>query len=267
MLAALVAALAPAALVAVLPSAARAAYGPRELLAARRQLYDGAYAWSDQHQVMRVTMVDAREGRQERTIELYERRYPGGARKSLLVFLAPDNVKGTAVLAQQRAHGTTERWLYLPRQKRARRFAGPMSNEGVMGTDLTPRELDLMHDTLRWTSADVRPGLRGPEPVEGTDAYALEALSVPDYARVVLWVGAADLVLRRLELYGTDAAILKRIRQSQVRFVGRVPVPARVEVENPGAGTRSTFEVVEVEFDVGFPDDVFSLPLLASPAR
>jgi hypothetical protein len=27
------------------------------------------------------------------------------------------------------------------------------------------------------------------------------------------------------------------------------------------------FEVVEVQFDRGFPDDVFSLPLLASPNK
>ena len=113
----------------------------------------------------------------------------------------------------------------------------------------------------------MRATLRGPERIQGAEAYALEVDEPKAYPRIVLWVGAADLVMRQLELYGADATIVKRIRQSDVRFVGAVPVPARVEVENPAAGTRSIFEVVEVQFDAGFSDDVFSLPLMASPAK
>jgi hypothetical protein len=254
-----------AVLVLVSARVAGATYGAREILDARRRLYDTIYAWSDQHEVMRVTMVDAQARQQERTIELYERRYPDRGRKTLLVFLAPDNLKGTAVLSQERALGPPERWLYLPRQRRARRFAGQMSDEGLLGTDLTAGELDLMHATLRWTVPAVQATLRGSERIQGAEAYALEVVKVKPYDRIVLWVGAADLVLRQLELYGADATILKRIRQSEVRFVGTVPVPSRVEVENPRGGTKSIFDLVEIQFDVGFSEDVFSLPLLASP--
>lgn len=254
-------------LVLVPAQAAGAAYGAREILDARRHLYDTTYAWSDQHEVMRVTMVDAQARQEERTIELYERRYPDGGCKTLLVFLAPDNLKGTAVLSQQRALGLPERWLYLPRQRRARRFAGQMSDEGLLGTDLTAGELDLMHATLRWTVPDVQATLRGPERIQGAEAYALEVLKVKPYDRIVLWVGAADLVMRQLELYGADATIQKRIRQSDVKFIGKVPVPSRVEVENPRGGSKSTFDVVEIQFNAGFSEDVFSLPLLASPNK
>lgn len=244
-----------------------AAYGAREILDARRNLYTTVYAWSDQHEVLRVTIVDAQAREQERLVELYERRYRDGARKVLLTFLAPDNLRGTAILSQERAQGSPERWLYLPRQKRARRFAGQMHDEGLMGTDLTPGELDLMRETLTWSAADVRATLRGPEHIQDAEAYGLEVTKTKGYQRIVLWVGTGDLVMRRLELYGAEAVMSKRIRQSDVRFVGSVPVPSRIEVENPAAGTRSIFEVVEVQFDRGFSDDVFSLPLLASPNK
>ncbi len=256
--------------------AADGALGPRDILDVRRQRYATAYAWSDQHQILRVTTVEAGARRQEeRTVELYERRYRDGARKVLLVFVAPDNVKGMAVLSQERGGGTPERWLYVPRQKRARRFAGQMQDEGLLGTDLTAAELDLMRDTLGWTTAAMRPTVRGPERVAGAETYVLEIAgpalaSFPNaaaYERVRLWIGTEDLVLRQLELYGAPPLPLKRIQQREVRFVGRVPVPGRIEVENPAAGTRSIFELVEAGFDVGFPDDVFSLPLLASPRR
>jgi hypothetical protein len=256
-------------------SSARAAYGPHEVLDVRRRLYATAYAWSDQHQVLRVVTAEGSTHRLERTIELYERRRPDGGRKVLLVFVAPDNVKGTAVLSQERAGGAPERWLYLPRQKRARRFAGAMHDEGLLGTDLTAGELDLMRDTLSWTTAAMRPTVRGPERVADAEAWALEIARPPGpargrsaaWARLVLWIGTDDLVLRQLELRGPDATVLKRIRQHDVRFVGHVPVPARIEVETPAAGTRSVFELVSAEFDAGFPEDVFSLPRLAAPGR
>ncbi len=246
---------------------ATAAVAPRDLLEVRRQLYATTYAWSDQHQVLKVTTVDAAAHEQERTIELFERRYGDGARKVLLVFLAPDNVKSMAVLSQERGGGgEPERWLYLPRQKRARRFAGQMKDEGMMGTDLTAAELDLMTETLQWTAAAVRATVRGPERVEDAETYAFDVAAVHEYPRVVLWVGTRDLVMRQLELWGPEA-VVKRIRQREIRFVGAIPVPGRVEVETLKAGTRSIFEVVEVQFDRGFPDDVFSLPLLATPNK
>jgi hypothetical protein len=248
-------------------STVAAAYGPRDILDVRRRLYATAYAWSDQHQVLRVTTIDAAARRQERTIELYERRYRDGGRKILLVFVAPDDVKGMAVLSQARATGAPERWLYLPRQKRARRFAGAMQDEGLMGTDLTAGELDLMRETLSWTTAAMQPTVRGPERILDAETYGLEVAKTAGYERIVLWVGTGDLVMRQLELYGQDATILKRIQQRDVRFVGNVPVAARTEVENPATGSRSVFELVEAEFDAGFSDDVFSLPLLASPKR
>ena len=246
-------------------AAALAAYGAPEILASRSRLYRTDYAWSDQRETLRVTTVDARGARDDRVIQIHERHYPDGARKALLTFVAPDAVKGTTVLSQQRAGGTAERWLYLPRQKRARRFGGQLRDEGLMGTDLTGAELDLLHDMLTWTAADVRATLRGRERLRDADTYELEFANVADYPRIVLWVGAGDLVMRQVELYGRDAGLVKRVRQSEVRMVGSVPVPGRVDVENPRSGTTTVFEVVDVAFDVGFPDEVFSLPRLETP--
>jgi hypothetical protein len=246
--------------------AASAAYGAPEILASRSRLYRTDYAWSDQRETLRVTTIDARGARQERMVEIHERRYPDGARKALLAFTAPDAIKGTAVLSQQRAGSAAERWLYLPRQKRARRFGGQLRDEGLMGTDLTGAELDLLTDMLTWTAVDVRATLRGRKPLRGAETWELEIGNVPEYSRIVLWVGAGDFVMRQVELYGAaDAGLVKRVRQSDVRLVGTVPVPGRVEVENPRTGTASVFEVVDVAFDVGFSDEVFSLPRLESP--
>ena len=259
-----------AVLMASMASTALGSDTAREILSERRRLYDTTYAWSDQHQVVRVTMV-GRDGREQgRVLEIYERRYPDGDGRTLLTFLAPDALKGTAMLSQLHPGRQGERWLYLPKLRRVRRVAGPMSDEAVLGTDLTNRELDLVQAMVKWTEREARATLRGDEVIDGTRAYVLELTpraKEGDYERLVLWVGTKDLVMRQLELYGSDTTMRKRIRQTQVTFVGTVPVAWRVEVENPQSGTRSAFDVLTMEFDAGFADELFSLSFLESGGR
>ena len=259
-----------AVLVGSMVSVARATDGAREILHERRRLYETTYAWSDQHQVLRVTMV-GRDGREQvRVLEIYERRYGDGDRRTLLTFLAPDALKGTAMLSRLRTGGAGERWLYLPKLRRVRRIAAPISDESVLGTDLTNRELDLMQAMVKWTESDTRATLRGDALIGGTRTYVLELVpraQEGEYERLVLWVGTDDLVMRQLELYGADTAVTKRIRQTEVAFVGTVPVASHVEVENPRSGTRSAFDVLTMEFDKGFPEDMFNLSFLEGTGR
>jgi hypothetical protein len=193
--------------------------------------------------------------------------YSDGDRRALLVFLEPDSVRGTAVLSQLHENRVAERWLYLPKFRRTRRFAGKMSDEGVVGTDLTYREMDLMQAMLKWTESDARAALRADEVIAGTPVRVLELTPQnreSEYERFMLWVGSRDLVMRQIEFYGPGTTLTKRVRQSGIRFVGTVPVAFHVEVENPRSGTRSTFDVLEAAFNVGFEEGVFSLPRLES---
>ena len=115
-----------------------------------------------------------------------------------------------------------------------------------MGTDLTAGELDLMRDTLALDDAD--------DAADGARARADRRASrrlrgwrsrrrVPDVRqRVVLWIGTDDLVLRQLELYGADAADPEAHPAERGALRRPRAGAGRVEVENPGAGTRSIFE-------------------------
>jgi hypothetical protein len=235
--------------------------GP-EILQERRHRYESQYRWSDQRQVVRITSAGFDGKPQVRTLELYERRYADGRQRSLLVFQSPDRMKGTAVLSQSVRDGAGERWLYLPGLKRARRFADQVRDESVVGSDLTYREIDLMRRMLTWTERDARVAVRSDSMLGSTVTHVLELwpkATDPDQHRLLLWLAQGDLVMRQLEIYDADDVLQKRIRQSAVTFEGRVPVAARVDVEDPRSGSRSCFEVLEAAFDVGFADDVFSL--------
>jgi hypothetical protein len=248
---------------------ARAAPTAREVLDRRSRLYATRYAWRDQHQVVRVTTRGRGRSEQVRVLEIYERRYPSGDRRSLLLLKAPDMVRGTAVLSQ--LHGDLrQRWLYLPKLRHARRLGDAVRDESVLGSELTYRDLDLMQEMLTWTARDVRAAACADELLGDTPTHALRLTPRADageYARIDLWVGTDDLVMRQLELRGTDAAVIKRITQADIRMVGTVPIAGRVAVANLRTGATSTFDLLEVAYDVGFDDERLSLAHLDAQGR
>jgi Outer membrane lipoprotein-sorting protein len=194
-------------------------------------------------------------------------------------FSAPDSVKGTAFLAISHPDRPDDQWLYLPEARRARRVGGALRTQGFVGTDFTYHDLDLLAEMPSWTEADATSRLRGEETVDGVRCHVIELTPKREdigYERIVLWLAADDLVARQVEFYepvpssgwfglstSAQTAPTRRIRQSDVRPVGAIPVPHRAQVETPSAGTKTTAAFTHVAFDQGLPDDLFSQPAMA----
>src|SRR4029079_19354534 len=72
-----------------------------------------------------MTLRDASGGEAKRrfTIKLLEKPVANGGDYSLIVFDAPADVKGTAVLSHAQLAGDDEQWLYLPSAQRTRRIS------------------------------------------------------------------------------------------------------------------------------------------------
>jgi len=87
------------------------------------------------------------------------------------------------------------------------------------------------------------------------------------YKRIVMWLGADDLVPRRLEFYEDDKEPKKRLTQTDVRPVGKIPVAYHVLVETPGAGTRTVIETSDVQFDQNLEADLFTQRYLERGGR
>jgi hypothetical protein len=86
-------------LVAVLPSLAEGTDSPRQILDHAKQPDETTRHWGDRDQKMKLTIIDRRGAERVRVFEVYERKYPGQAQKSIVFFMAPAEVTGTAFLA------------------------------------------------------------------------------------------------------------------------------------------------------------------------
>jgi hypothetical protein len=248
-----------------------AAETARQILDRRKALDDGERHWVDRTQTLTFKIVDRRGGTRTRELELLEKRYPGDERKSIVFFSTPPEVKGTAFLAFTHKGKPADQWLYLPELQRVRQITANTRTQSFVGTDLTYRDLDILSEMTSWTEADAASSLRGEDTVDGVVCHVIDQTPKRDdigYAKIATWLGRDDLVARKLEFFGDDAAVpAKRIHQSDIRKVGSIPVAYLTKIETPAAGSATDVVVVETRFDQKLGDDVFTQRALEQGPR
>jgi hypothetical protein len=253
-----------------LGSPARAGETARQILDRRKQLDDTTQHWSDRHEKMKLTIVDKRGGERVRELELFERRYPGDETKTIVFFQTPAEVKGTAFLAYTHKGRPADQWLYLPELKRVRQITANTRKESFVGTDLSYHDLDLISEMTSWTEDDAASSLAGEEPVGGTACHHIELAPKREdigYKKIGLWLGKDDLVPRQLEFFEDASEPKKRIKQSDVKLIGPIPLPHTIDVETPANGTRTAIAIADVQFNQNLEDDLFTQRYLERGGR
>ena len=241
----------------------------REILDRRKALENGTRWWDDRHELLTMH-ITGRGADRTREVDVYDRRYPDAERKTIVFVTAPADMKGTAFLSFTHKGRPAEQWLYLPELQRVRQITASARNESFVGSDLSYHDLDLLQEMIGWSEADAGSSLRPGETLDGTPNDVIELTPHREdigYRRIVLWLGHADLVPRGLDLFEAGDTPKKRIRQRDVRMVGAIPVAYRMEVETTVAATRTTIEVVNVQFNQKLEDDLFTQRALGRGGR
>ena len=241
----------------------------REILERRKALENGTRWWDDRHQQLTMRIA-GRGADRTREVDVYDRRYPDGERKTTVFVQAPADMKGTAFLSFTHKGRPAEQWLYLPELERVRQITASARNESFVGSDLSYHDLDLLQEMIGWSEADAGSSLRPGETLDGTPNDVIELTPHREdigYRRILLWLGHEDLVPRGLDLFEEGDTPKKRIRQRDVRMVGAIPVAYRMEVETTVAATRTTIEVVNVRFNQKLEDDLFTQRALGRGGR
>jgi hypothetical protein len=193
-------------------------------------------------------------------VEICERRPEPGARWTLAFILRPADKRGEGYLSKTKAQQPADRHAYFMATKRPRRISLSAAPSFV-GAALDAQEFELLQEAELWTAADVAATLRAESTVEGVQTHVLELTPRrPDarYHRFTAWLGTDDLVLRQLDWFDADG-LRKRLRQSDVRTVGGIPVAHRIVIETfGGTQIRTRIEIQDVQFDIGLNDTRFT---------
>jgi hypothetical protein len=211
----------------------------------------------------RWELVDRQGVRRTRETRVF-RKTDAAGKRTVLFFLAPQNLRDTAFLTVDFAEPGREddQWLYLPAARRVRRVSATDRGESFLGSDLSYEDVKLETkvglEDYRWTTL-------GEEAVEGRPCLLVEAVPVDEktarelgYGRVLLRVDPEIWMVRRAEYWDPGGRLLKTAELGDVRLVGGIWTVHRVEVANARTGHRTILGFEDVDYASPVDDDLFT---------
>lgn len=203
------------------------------------------------YRTVEIKLVD-RKGRSiVRAAEIWRSKDPSATR-SLLVYSAPSNIRGTAFLTHDFVDAIDDQWLYLPAARKVRRISPSARGDQFMGTDFSYNDIkneNTIDDT------DYRIELVAQESsthlvVLDGEPRTQELASELGYGRVRWQVDRATWLPKRIEFWDTSGNPLKRIENEDVRLLGGYLLAHRVIAHNLKTGHTTYLETTSASYDV-----------------
>ncbi|MDD9939279.1 MAG: outer membrane lipoprotein-sorting protein [Myxococcales bacterium] len=215
---------------------------------AQRTLRADAFAWEGAKTRLKMVLHAKGGKKSERAMEVVARRHHG-LLQTMVRFLAPKELAGTAFLMREKAGEPSEQYIYLSGLKRTRRVVGREREGSFMGSDFTYADMqrvDPKH-TINKRLPDDKVG--------ATETYVLESTlskaSGSAYGKLVTWVRKSDFVAVRTRFYDRKGKLVKTLYARKVKPLEGKPVvvEARMQSEN-GHATELIIESMQRRDDL-----------------
>lgn len=214
-----------------------------------------------------MELIDQAGKRRTRVIRAF-RKYYEGEKRTVMFFVRPQNIQGTAFLnfEYDEPDRDEDRWLYLPALRKARRISTSNRGEYFLGTDFTYE--DISNET-KINIKDYTRRYLGAEPFDGYQCLVMEALPLNDriaqelgYDRVVSWVDPQLWMIRKTEYWDRHGEHLKTIYFRDIRQVQGIWTAHRLEAHNHQTGHQTLLISTDVDYQSPIDDDLFTLRAL-----
>lgn len=210
-----------------------------------------------------MSMTDRRGKMRNRETRAF-RKYYGEEKRTVIFYLEPNNVKGTAFLTWDYpdVNQDDDQWLYLPAMRKVRRISASDRGDAFLGTDLTYEDIKL---ETRVSMQDYNRKTIGEDEVDGHHCYLVKATPINadiskslGYGKVELCVDSKIWFVRRAKFWDTGGNMLKTSHFRDIRQVQGIWTQHSIEVENHKSGHRTKFLFSDVTYQESMGDDLFS---------
>jgi len=188
------------------------------------------------------------------------RKRVGGTPTVLMIVMAPEALKGTALLVKESAE-TNVQWLYVPAVGRVRKLVSPEAYTTFLNSDFTFADLGFV-------SMGAKYSLSGEEKRESLATYKLEGIPRDTwyYSRLLVWVASDTFLPVERDFFDVGNALFKVQRWSGVTTIDGVSTALNVSMENVQAKTKTEITVDALRYDVDVPDALLDPDALPSAA-
>lgn len=179
--------------------------------------------------------------------------------KSLVVFEAPRDIEGTALLSHLNILGADGQWLYLPALKRVKRISTANKSGAFVGSEFAFEDFTLT-ELHKFEYAYV-----GEETVEGAAHDVIDRTPRYEgsgYAKQRAWIDRDVFQARKIEFYDRRNALLKTLHLSDYRGYGSIWRAHRLIMKNHQTGKETELLYDAYAFGDGLDGNDFAVGVL-----
>jgi len=229
------------------------------------QMVDARDDGDDLIQHMQQRLIDRRGDVREREMISFRKDY-GRDSKSITYFLAPSNVRDTALLTWDYDGVAKEddQWLYLPALKKVRRISASDRGDYFMGTDFTFEDIKQVPEL-----EDYNWSLIGSETVDGHGMWVVEGEPKNDDLKKNLGYSKTRYTIRkdihmyvRVDFWDRKGHELKHLVSEEIKQIDGIWTAMRGTMTNKQSGHRTELEFSDHRYNTGLSDSTFSERML-----
>jgi hypothetical protein len=181
----------------------------------------------------------------------------GSTSKSYIRFSSPASIDGTCFLSWQVEGKDDEQFLFLPELGRERRIASSQKDGDFVNTDFTYEDMQE-----RNVDKDTHTLLRE-EKVGSYDCWVVESVPIDpktsQYKRRVAWIPKNIFLPVRVEFY---TRILRQptkiLTTRRLEKISGIWTAKEVEMKNHERNTLTLMRTIEIKYNKGLPDRMFT---------
>jgi outer membrane lipoprotein-sorting protein len=181
--------------------------------------------------------------------------------KSLVIFDAPADIKGTALLTFSHKTGDDDQWLYLPALKRVKRISSSNKSGPFVGSEFAYEDISSQ-EVEEYSYKYLRD-----EELEGHDSFVIERYPVDPrsgYTRQVVWIDKHEYRTLRIDFYDRKDDHLKTLSyEGYQQYIDRYWRPDRMGMVNHQTGKSTELKWNEYQFQTGLGEGDFNRASLA----
>jgi len=222
------------------------------------------YPGNDMNARVRMRLISKEGSERLRELTLLRKNLPeGGQQRFFIYFHRPADVRSMTFLVWKHPPRDAERWLFLPALNMVRRIAANDKRSSFVGSDFSYEDI-----SGREVGEDTHMLLRE-ETLNGRPVFIIR--SVPkdersvDFSYRLAWIDKENFVLWREEYYDKRNELYKVFSADEVKQVDRQWTTVRRTMKNVQNGHRTEVTFLEVSYNIGLEDSLFSERYLRNP--
>ena len=216
---------------------------------------------SSEFEFQKMVLVDKTGSKETRDVRRYIQEQEEDVFRSLIVFLQPSDIKGTALLTWQHKNQADDQWLYLPAHGKMQRIAKGGKRNYFMGTDFTYEDMQSEEfDDYKYTL------LKEESCANEYTCYVVEAIPAnkekeraSGYSKRIMWLRKDIFFTVKIEFYDRRKKLIKTQTNSAIANVkGTIWRTRKTLMDNHKAKHKTAIMVVKREVNEEIPAKTFT---------